>query len=378
MAVNEGRLFYAKIVNLGLELDIFTGNTLIDMYVKFRCIEDARRVFDKMPKRDVVSWNAIISGYVSEHADCVNAEESLLLYKKMQQEEKQPNNITAGNLEEGILVHIDLTYRGLDVDFWVGSTLICMYAKCGSLEAARLLFDRSPRQDVVLWSAMISGYAQHGPEDKAILLYKMMRGAGTQPDKITIMCILKACANLISPSLAKWIHADIIFEGMDSDSVIGSTLCDLYFKCGSYQEAQKVFDGLPIQNVASFNLLLAGYTDHEHCQKAIEIFEKMREAGIEPDEISFACVVKACTSLAASDQGNQIHGMIVEKGFDSNIILGNALVDMHAKCRSLEDALYISTGLPVRSVISWSALIAGFSECGCLPEAVCHYESMKR
>ncbi|KAI5060611.1 hypothetical protein GOP47_0025031 [Adiantum capillus-veneris] len=382
-AVSEGELVHTQIVERGFEGDMFTANTVIDMYVQFQRINDARKVFDMMPKKDAVSWNAMITGYV----DQADAEESILLFKKMEQDQGQSNEITflsilkacalAGNLKEGELVHTELTCKGMDVDYCVGSTLIDMYAKCGKLDAARLLFDKVPKWDVVLWCAIISGYVQHGSEEGGLELYQNMRAEGTKPDKILVLCILKACVNLYLPSLGKQIHADIVLEGLDGDFAIESTLCDMYLKSASYQDAHKVFYGLPIHNVGSFNLLLAGYSDQGHGERAVDVFEKMMECGTQPNEVSFACMLKACSSIAAWDQGAWTHSMIVKKGFDSDLILQNALVDLYAKCQHFGSALYIFERLPVRSVVSWSALIAGYSECGCLHEAGSVLDAMK-
>ncbi|KAH7435669.1 hypothetical protein KP509_06G074600 [Ceratopteris richardii] len=384
VAVNKGQLIYSKIVERGLEGNMYAANTAIDMYVQFSCMDDARKVFDMMPKRDIVSWNLMFSGYL----DKVDLEELFLLFKQMQQDQIQPNELTfmsilkfnalAGNLEQGELLHTELIYKGLDTDKHIGGTLIDLYAKCGRLDAARFLFNGMSNPDLVVWSALISGYVQHGPDEEAFHLYKKMREKKTQPDKILVLCMLKACVNLNSYSLGKEIHADIVFEGLDTDFSVASAICDLYLKTATYQDAHSIFYRLPLQNVGSFNLLLAGYGDQDNGKLALEVFKKMIEVGTQPDEVSFTCVLRACSSICKLDQGEQIHNMIVERGFDSDLILGNALVDFYAKCLTLDSAIHIFRRLTVRSVISWSAMILGFAECGFVHEAVSHYCSMKR
>ncbi|KAJ7542131.1 hypothetical protein O6H91_10G091000 [Diphasiastrum complanatum] len=383
-ALEQGKQLHSDIIERGFQSDVIVGNTLVDMYAKCGCTEDARELFNNMSERDVVSWNAMIVGYAQNGL----GKEALALYEQMKQEGVQPNKVTftcvlsacasLAALEQGKQLHYDIIKRGFQSDVIVGSTLVDMYAKCGCTDDARELFNNMSERNVVSWSAMIAGYAQNGLGKEALALYEQMKQEGVQPDIVTFTCVLSACASLAALEQGKQLHSDIIKRGFQSDVIVGSTLIDMYAKCGCIEDARELFNYMSERNVVSWSAMIAGYAQNGLGKEALALYEQMKQEGVQPDIVTFTCVLSACASLAALEQGKQLHFDIIKRGFHSNVIVGNTLVDMYAKCGCIEDARELFNYMSERNVVSWSAMIAGYAQNGLGKEALALYEQMKQ
>ncbi|KAJ7527666.1 hypothetical protein O6H91_16G065300 [Diphasiastrum complanatum] len=383
-ALEQGKQIHSEIIKRGFQSDVVVGNTLVDMYAKCGCTEDAREVFDNMSERNVVSWTAMIAGYAQNGL----GKEALALYEQMKQEDMQPNNVTfvlllkacasLAALEQGKQLHSEIIKRGFQSDVVVGNTLVDMYAKCGCTEDARELFDNMSERDVVSWTAMIAGYAQNGLGKEALALFEQMKQAGLAPDKVLLVLLLKACASLAALKHGKLLHSEIIKRGLKSDVVVGSTLVDMYAKCGCTEDARELFDNMSERNVVSWNAMIAGYTQNGLGREALALYEQMKQEGMQPNNVTFVFLLKACANLAALEQGKQLHSEIRKRGFQSDVVVGSTLVDMYAKCGCTEDARELFDNMSERDVVSWTAMIAGYAQNGLGKEALALYEQMKQ
>ncbi|KAJ7205384.1 hypothetical protein O6H91_Y485300 [Diphasiastrum complanatum] len=383
-ALEQGQQLHSEIIKRGFQSDVVVASTLVDMYAKCGCTEDAREVFDNMSVRDVVSWNAMIAGYAQNRL----GKEALALYEQMKQEGMQPNNVTVvlllkafANLvalEQGRKLHSEIIKRGFLSDVVVASSLVDMYAKCGCTEDARELFDNMSERDVVSWSAMIAGYAQKGLGKEALALYEQMKQEGMQPNNVTFILLLKACASLGALEQGKQLHSEIIKRGFQSDVVVGSTLVDMYAKCGCIEDARELFNNMSERDVVSWNVMLAGYAPNELGKEALALYEQMKQEGMQPNNVTFVLLLKACANLAALEQGKQLHSEIIKRGFQSDVVVSSTLVDMYAKCGCTEDARKLFDNMSERDVVSWSAMIAGYAQNGLAQEALALFEQMQR
>lgn len=383
-ALDQGRQIHFRTVETGLESDIFVGNTLIDMYAKSGHIEDAQVLFYRLPKRDVVTWSALIAGYALHG----QGQEALEIYQQMQQEGLEPDIVTFVHLlkacsnvpalEHGKLIHAHLMESGLKLDLCLGSTLVDMYAKCGNLEDACLVFDRLPMRNLVTWSALISGYAHQGYGQEALQLFQQMQEEGLMADKVMFVSLLQACSSIAALEQGKQIHAHIIQSGFEVDLFVGNILVDMYAKCRSLEDAQMMFCRMPKQDVITWSALIHGCAHDGQGQVALQLFQKMQHMGLEPNGVTYICVLKACSIIAAFQQGKQIHSQIIECGFESQLFIGSTLIDMFVKCGSLEDAQRVFERLPERDVVTWSALIAGYAQhCNYVMSVQC-FEAMQQ
>lgn len=375
-ALSSGKMVHSHIIKTLLEFDIFLLNNLVTMYVKCRSLKNARQVFDKMPERNDVSWNAIIAGCVHNG----DGEEALLLFSDMQRAGWKPSNFTFGSvikacayleaLEQGKQVHAHIINTGFMCDAFVGSGLVDMYAKCGSIEIARQVFDKMPKPIVVSWNAMIARYAQMGNGAEALKLFSELLRDGTRATYITFVCVLSACANLVAHEEGKQVHALVLKTGFEAEILVRNNLVNFYAKCGNLDSARNMFDNMSERDVVSWNAMIAG-TDHGgQGEEALELFCKMQHTGTQPNQFTFGSLLSACAGVSALGQGKQVHAYIVKTGFESDVFVGNAFIDAYAKCKSIEDASRIFDNMIERNTISWNAIIAGYSQSAVSENAV--------
>ncbi|KAH9544539.1 hypothetical protein CY35_13G126800 [Sphagnum magellanicum] len=381
-ALEEGRRAHQLIMQTGCEANVFVGSSLVDMYAKCGSMEDAWRVFCKMPSQDVVTWTAMILGYVR----CGQGQKALELYKRMQQEGVQPNAVTfvvvlnacasVSALEEGRRAHQLIMQTGCEANVVVGSSLVDMYAKCGSMEDAWRVFCKMPSQDVVTWTAMILGYVRCGQGQKALELYKRMQQEGVQPNAITFVVVLNACASVSALEEGRRTHERIIQSRCESDVFVRSSLIDMYAKCGSMEEASRVFNKLPSRAAVSWNAMIFGHVKCGEGHKALQLFQKMQHEGVQPDPATYVGVLNACANVVALEEGRRTHERIIQSRCESDVNVKNSLVDMYAKCGSMEDACRVFNSMPSHDVVSWNALLGGFAMHGQGKEALVHFEQM--
>ncbi len=421
MALEEGRCAHEQIIQSGYELDPFVGNSLVDMYVKCGSMEDAWSVFNKMPSRDAVTWTAMILGHVNcgqgqkaldifqqmkeegvqpdavwtvvcwnamifGHVKRGEGHKALELFQKMLQEGVQPDAVTYVGvlnacasimaLEEGRRAHEHIIQSGCESNSFVGSSLIDMYAKCGSMEEASRVFNKLPSRAVVCWTAMIFGHVKRGEGHKALELFQKMQQEGVQPDTVTYVGVLNACASIIALEEGRHAHEQIIQSGCESNAFVGSSLIDMYAKCGSMEEASRVFNKLPSQAVVCWTAMIFGHMKHGEGHKALELFQKMLQEGVQPDAVTYVGVLNACASITALEEGRRAHEHIIQSGCEANVFVGSSLVDMYAKCGSMEDACRVFNSMPSHDVFSWNALLGGFAMHGQGKEALVHFEQM--
>eukprot|EP01018_Ginkgo_biloba_P007732 Gb_21237 [translate_table: standard] len=311
-ALPQGKLVHANVIQTGFKCqNVSLGNKFATMYAKYGSLVDARRIFNQMLERDVCSWTVMIAAY-SRHG---LAEEALRLFHQMQQTGIQPNQHTFASvlpacaklaaLEQGMEIHEDIIKRRFQFNVIVESAIVDMYAKCGSIEKARELFDKMPQRNAVSWNTMIAGYAQNGQSVEALRLFRWMQLAVVKPDLKTFASVLQACANLAALEQGMEIHEDIITSGFDSDVVLESALVDMYAKCGNLERARDVFDKMHQRDVVSWNTMIAGYALHGCGKEALKLFEQMQHSGVNPNHVTLVCVLSACCHGGLVDEGRQ-------------------------------------------------------------------------
>lgn len=379
-AFPEGKLVHANMMKNGFVLDMFLGNILIKMYAKCGKVTDSRPVFEKMHDRNILTWTMMIGGY----AKLGNAEEAFKLFWQMESEKLKPNKITflsilraCTTLEHGKQVHAYIIQSGLESDSFLRSNLIDMYAKCGNLGYARQVFDQMPERDVIVWNSMIAGYAQHGHSNEALILFLQMQLEGVEADEVTFSSIIKACVSLGALKQGKQIHCHVTRSTTNSTLVTENALIDMYAKCGNFENAIGVFLEMAQRDVISWTAMIAGCAQHGHFEQAFKLFWQMQKGGVSPDQIAYVSVLKACASMGALELGQEIHAHSIMCGFELRMLLGNTLVDMYAKCGTMESAHRVFKLMPKRDPISWTAMISGYAQHGSATEALQLVEQMR-
>ena len=187
---------------------------------------------------------------------------------------------------------------------------------------------------------------------------------GVFPNPVSFLCALKACGIVRDIEQCEEIHAEISRQGLLRTNVqLGSTLLDVYAKLGFLDKAQDVFEMLPVKDVVSWTSLIGGYADHGYGEEALNFLEEMKYTGILPNAATFVCSLKACGAIGSSSKGQEIHLEVCrQKLLSKNIRVGNALVDMYAKCGLLSEAQKVFNKIPDRNIITWTSLIAGYAQ----------------
>ncbi|CAM6061598.1 unnamed protein product [Sphagnum tenellum] len=253
-ALEEGRQAHEQIIQSGCEADVFVGCSLVDMYAKCGSIEDAQRVFNKMPSRDAATWTAMILG----HVKCGQGQKALELFRQMQQEGVQPSSFTFVGVVNACVSLVTLE-EGRTCDMYEGQ--------------------------------------------KALELFRQRQLEVVRPDSFTFVAVLNACTSVLAIEECRSAHEQVIQSGWDSYVKVGNCLVDMYAKCGSMEDTWRVFNNMASHDVVSWNAILGGCAMHGHGKEALKQFEWMCEEGVQPDDITFVCLPSACSHAGLVDEG---------------------------------------------------------------------------
>ncbi|XP_026390505.1 pentatricopeptide repeat-containing protein At4g37170-like [Papaver somniferum] len=405
-ALEEGKRVHAHTKISGFEFGVFLCNRLLDMYSKCGSLVDARKVFDEMGNRDLCSWNTMISGYtkageleeayrmfadmpvkdkfswntmISGYVRRDRPKDALKLYRRMQiDDEVKSDKFTDSSalsasaaipcLQCGREIHAHVMRTGLDSDAVVWSALSDMYAKCGSIEDARYIFDRTLDRDVVSWTTMIGRYFEKGRREDGFALFSEMLRSGIRPNDYTYAAILNACSAkiLTEEDIGKQVHGHMIRIGFDPISFVASALVHMYSKCGNIQSARKVFDGMRHPDLVSWTSLIGGFAQNGRPEEALQYFELLLKSGTKPDHITFVGVLSACTHAGLVDKGLEYFNSISEKHGLSHIVDHYAcLVDLLGRSGCLDEAEEIVDKMPMKpSKYIWASLLGNCRNYG--------------
>ncbi|KAF3451440.1 hypothetical protein FNV43_RR07535 [Rhamnella rubrinervis] len=366
----QGRRIHGYLVKLGYKSDPFSANALVDMYAKVGDLEGAISAFDEIAQPDIVSWNAIIAGCVlHEDHNC-----ALKLFGDMKRSEVRPNMFTLSSIlktcavlglkELGRQLHSSLIKMDTEVDMFVGVGLIDMYSKCEMMRNARMIHCLIPKKDLIAWNALISGHSQNGEDEEALVLFADMCKEGIGFNQTTLSSVLKSAACLQAIKVCQQVHTLSVKSGLQSDIYVANSLLDSYGKCSDVENATRIFEECPIGDLVAFTSMITAYAQCGQGEEALKLYLHMQERGIKPDPFVCSSLLNACANLSAYEQGKQIHVHILKFGFMSDIFAGNSLVNMYAKCGSIDDADRSFFEIPERSIVSWSAMIAGLAQHG--------------
>ncbi|KDP22339.1 hypothetical protein JCGZ_26170 [Jatropha curcas] len=279
-----------------VDIDVYLGNTLIDMYGRRGLVDLARRVFDGMQERNIVSWNAMITGYT----------------------------------------------------------------KVVELVEARKLFNQMPIRNVISWTSMITGYAQAKQYSDAMKLFQDMMEAKVKPDEITVASVLSACAHLGSLDVGQAVHEYICRHGVRADVYVGNALIDMYCKCGVVEKASEVFYKMEKKDSVSWTSVISGLAVNGFVDQALELFSLMLRDGIQPTHGSFMGVLLACAHAGLVDKGleyfermEKVYGLMPEMKHYG------CLVDLLSRSGNLDRAYEFIKAMPViPDVVVWRILLS--------------------
>lgn len=382
--ITHGKLVHAHVMETGFESNSFVGNALITMYIKCGELNDAIVLFSRLPGHDVVTWSALISGYVQYGF----AEEAIELFENMQFVGISPNPFTFScilkacaitrALELGLQLNSDIIEAGLEFEIVVANTLITMYCECKRFDLACGVLSRLPYRDAATWSAIFTGYAQAGLGQEVVsLLHKMTVDDGVQPDKITFISSLKACPSHGALRQGEQIHSYAVAYGLEFEIEVGNALIDMYGRCGTLDWALIVLQRMPKRDIVTWSGLISGYASHGLGQDALQTFYCMEMDGLIASWVTFLSLLKACAGTVDFGQDNQVHALIIEGGFYDNVFVSSGLIDLYGKHDNLQDSQLVFNRVHERDVGTWNAMLCVYVQQGLALPAIKLFRQMQ-
>ncbi|KAJ0961896.1 hypothetical protein J5N97_029724 [Dioscorea zingiberensis] len=280
------------------EKDVPAFNAMIDVFVKSGELDSARRLFDEMPERNVVTWTSLLFGY----------------------------------------------------------------CKVGDMEAAKGLFDVMKEKNLFSWNVMISGYCQNRQPHQALDLFRELQfdSCPFEPDKVTLVSIIPAIADMGALELGRWIHKYVRKKGLEFMDSVSTALVDMYAKCGDVDEAKRVFDGIPQRTPAAWNAMIYGLAVNGRAKEALDVFTKMLSSGQCPNKVTMMAVLSACNHGGLVEEGRRWFREMEVYGVEPKVEHYGCMVDLLGRRGYLTEAerLVEEMPFPANEIILTSLLSA--------------------
>ena len=309
--LERGREIHTQALKRGFDGTSHVVNTLATMYNKCGKLDYGMGLFGRMRIPDVVSWTSLITTYVQTGKD----ETAVQQFMRMRESEVEPNEFTfaaiisgcanLGKLLWGEQVHAYVIQIGFIGALSVANSVITMYSRCGQLKAASLVFNAMTTKDIVSWSTIITGYSQVGCARESFEYLSWMRREGPKPTEFALSSMLSVAGSMTMLQEGRVLHAYVMKVGLDCKSLVQSALITMYSKCGSIKGASEIYSNTGSDDVVSWTSMVNGYAEHGYSQEAIGLFEKMLQAGLRPDSVTFVGVLSACSHAGLVDLGYQ-------------------------------------------------------------------------
>ncbi|ONK70651.1 uncharacterized protein A4U43_C04F90 [Asparagus officinalis] len=369
----EGLTLQTHLTVIGYSPDLHLSTKFIIFHSKVTAdLASARKMFDAMPQRSIVSWTAMISGYAQNGF----SEDALHLFSLMHCGSGfSPNQFTFGATLSAC-TRMDAFGIGQQIqgcveksrfsqDIFVQSALLDFHLKCGSVEDARCLFQRMGRRDVISWNLVIGGHGIRGLGDDALGLFCSMLRDGFLPDHFTFASALKAYSCTKALSNVNQTHAFIIKLGYGNHDVVTGSLIDAYATCRRIHKAKILYDSMLKHDLISCTALINGYSsERTSYREALNLFREINKTGMTLDDVILCSMINICANVTSLSLGRQIHACALKKQPILDVAFGNALIDMYAKTGELEDAHQAFDEIEDKNIISWTSLITSYSKHG--------------
>ncbi|KAI3464591.1 hypothetical protein Pfo_021254 [Paulownia fortunei] len=381
--VPQGKQLHLLFLKRGVLFSTLSiANRLLQMYARCGRIDDARSLFDEMPQRNCFTWNTLLEGY----AKSGHKNDSLNLFYSMPHKNDFSWNVILSGL-----------------------------ARAGELDVARHLFNEMPKKNGIAWNTMIHGYARNGRARMALVLFKDFlkwetneSGGILSWDPFVLATVVGACSELGGLDLGKQVHARMIVDDVEFDSVLGSSLVNMYGKCGDLDsasrflntmedpddyslsslisgyanccrmyDARRIFELKSNPCVVLWNTVISGYVANGDAVEALIFFDSMHKQGVVGDYSTFSSILSACSSIGVLRNCIQLHAHAHKLGTIYDLLVASALIDAYAKCGSHIDACNFFGELKTYDTVLLNSMITVYCNCGRIAEAKCIFNDMK-
>ncbi|KGN47194.1 pentatricopeptide repeat-containing protein At4g15720 [Cucumis sativus] len=257
--------------------------------------------------------------------------------------------------------------------------LINCYVRFRSIATAHQLFDEMPNPNVVSWTSLMAGYVDNGQPSTALFLFGEMLRSPVVPNDFTFATAIKACSILSNLRHGEMFHAHVEIFGYGGNIVVCSSLIDMYGKCNDVVKARGVFNSMSCKNIVSWTSMIAAYAQNAHGDEALKVFREFTSLSSEhPNPYMLASVISACASLGRLVSGKVMHGAAISLGCDSSEVVASVLVDMYAKCGSLDYSDKVFNRISNPSVIPYTSMIVSTAKYGFGRKSLQLFEEMVR
>ncbi|GAA0156252.1 hypothetical protein LIER_13784 [Lithospermum erythrorhizon] len=363
----EGKLVHSLLIVSGLQKNMILGNALVTMYGKCGIMDEAKKIFQIMPEKELVTWNSLIGGF----AENEQLHEAMSTFKLMRYGGEHANYITIINLlgafstpsdllKLGSPLHAHIVQTGLATDEFVKNSLITMYAKCGDLNSSNYIFSSLAKKTSVTWNAMVAANAHHGCWEEGLKLVRQMQRDRLEFDQFSLSAGLAASSSLASMEEGKTLHGLAIKLGFNSYFYVTTATMDMYGKCGEINDVLKMMPEPHERSRLSWNILLSAYSRYGAFTKAQETFHELLDHNIEPDHVTFVSLLSACSHGGLVDEGlAYFNSMTTEFRVPASIEHCVCIVDLLGRSGRLTDAEAFIEKMPVPpNDYIWRSLLA--------------------
>ena len=357
---------HSSAMKRGLDCDVFVATALINAYTKHRSMPEAHLLHSSLNFFDPASLNALISGYIAINEEIKALK---LMFSSLRRGERADQYTLSSSLKacsnsisycEGKQLHAHASKLGLDSDIFVCSSTLDLYIKSGDLSSAYSIFSLIPEPDDVIWTAMIAGCVENGDQDLALSLYDQMRNCGYLPDEFTIAALIKACSCLTAMEKGRQIHAVAIKLCQDFDPFVTTSTIDMYAKCGNLEDAYELFQRTDSQILAAWNAIILAFAQYGNGQQALNLFKKMLQRGLTPDNITFVGVLSACSHAGMVSNAREfIASMPIDFQIQPEIEHYSCLVDALGRAGLLQEAVEVIEEMPFSGSASMYRALLG-------------------
>ncbi|XP_068643829.1 pentatricopeptide repeat-containing protein At4g13650-like [Aristolochia californica] len=359
---------HALVLKFGYLTDCLVASVLLDLYSDFSRMGDAEKIFRKIHDRDIVAWNSMIMGYaqMEEYAPaCISLFRELILTAGV-----KPDGCTfiavlkscrsKLDLGTGRMIHGQAVKSVHGSETSVGNAIINLYSKCGAIYESDRAFETMYRRDEVSWSTIIGAFEQNGLELEALRRCREMAVAGFGPTQFSFASCISACSGLAALDVGRQFHSLMIKAGFGGEVYVGSSVVDMYAKCGNIEDSICAFHDLNNPNIVAYNTMISGLAQHGRAEKAILIFKELEKTETAPNKTTFICLLTACSHV----------GLLEESMFFFDMMCDNykiepesehycCLVDVLGRAGKLDDAYKIISGCLYNVGVSvWRTLLS--------------------
>ncbi|KAL8160799.1 hypothetical protein V2J09_012288 [Rumex salicifolius] len=268
------------------------------------------------------------------------------------------------SLPHGLQLHTYIIKSGLPAIPLLVHHLLNFYSKCQLPLCSRLVFEESPVKSATTWSSIISAFTQNELPEFGFGYFRRMLENGIRPDDHIFPSATKACGIMLRVDLGRSVHAFAFKIGYDVDLFVGSSMVDMYSKCGNIGDARKLFDEMPERNVVSWTGMIYGYAQLGESEEALGLFKRALREHLDVNDFTFSSIIHVCGNSTHLELGKQIHGLCLKMSYDSSSFVGSSLISLYSKCGIIEGAYRAFNEATTKNLGMWNSMIIACAQHG--------------